>query len=263
MRNLSMSAALSIFLLAACSGAETTAETDPDVQDAMPPSPAPSARAPSRGVTAGAAAAAMPVGHTTCRGIIGRLIDPAPEGRNVRAGPGVNHQLLGVIGPPQGAADTPNGERDLPAGFQIIGSANGWLHIRGAGYDEQLAGGPMPDVYSGEGWISGRGVSVGLQTRAAFSRPSHDADILIGGGDDSYLDGIAQRGIVACDGQWVLVDWERPRGEGDPIPDMAPAALISERPYTLRAWAAGVCNTIETSCDGVDGTTAENAFRDY
>jgi hypothetical protein len=265
-----MWATISVLALGACSNAAPTSGAESEAaeaatasQDASPAAPEGSTPMATPNITPTAAAAVAPPARTTCRNIMGRLTDTAPEGRNVRAGPSVSARLLGVIGAPLRADQTPNGDFDLPAEFEIVGSANGWLLIRNAGYDESLAGGPVPAVYRGEGWISGRLVQVGLQTRAAFSEPSHASPVLIGGATDAHLDGLAQRGIAACQDQWVLVDWERPVSRvGERIPSWVPAAIYRQEPFTLRAWAAGVCNIMETSCDGVDGTTAESAFRD-
>jgi hypothetical protein len=265
-----------LIMLAACADAEATADQEQAVASTEPATDArlaldaipdaERAEASPRSILAvsrNATAAVAPAGRTTCRNIIGWMIDPASEGRNVRDEPSVNASRLGVIPPPLQPDQNPN-EMLLPVEFTILGSENGWLHIRGAHYDESLAGGPVPAVFSGEGWVSGRGIRVGLQTRAAFSAPSHGSAVLIGGGDNDYLDGWTQRGIAGCQGQWVLVDWERPTPafEGQTIASWAEAAVVNRNPFTLRAWAAGVCNIIETTCDGVDGTEAETAFRD-
>ncbi len=204
-------------------------------------------------------AAAISPGRTQCRGIIGWLIDPAPEGRNIRRGPSVSSEQIGVILPPMTGSDF-----DVPAEFEVIGSENGWLRIRGARFDETLVGRTAPRMFTGEGWISGRGVRVVLQTRAAFVAPSHDAAVLIDGRPEAHLDGLQQRGIAGCQGQWVLVDWTEPRAafEGQALPRWHDDAIISRDPLILRAWGAGVCNIIETTCDGIDGTTAQSAFRD-
>ena len=204
----------------------------------------------------------LPERQTTCHDIIGQLIDPAPEGRNVRAGPSVTAERIGLLPPPLSAEQVPNWGSEVRVEFEIIGSANGWLHIRAARYDQDKAGTSVPDVFAGEGWISGRDVLVTVQTQLGFAAPSHSSAILIDGRPDVFFEGWRQRRIAGCDGQWVLIDWAAPP---DVYPDPQQArwrdeAISSHRPLTLRAWSAGVCNNMETSCDGVNGDTAERAF---
>ncbi len=208
--------------------------------------------------------AASSPGRTTCTNIIGRLWDDAPEGRNVRAGPSASTARLGVLPPPLTEDRVPNLERLLPVEFNIIGSENGWLRIRNARYDEDLAGAPVPAVFSDEGWISGRGVGVIVQTQLGFAEPSHDSAVLIDGRPHANLDGWRQRGIAGCTGQWVLVDWQEPAApfEGQEPARWLDQAIVSRAPFTLRAWSAGVCNILETTCEGTDGDTPEHAFRD-
>jgi hypothetical protein len=94
-----------------------------------------------------------------------------------------------------------------------------------------------------------------MQTRLGFSAASHDSGILIDGRPDQFLEGWSQRGVVACTGDWVLIDWTEPPGTppGQRPAAWAEAALLSERPLILRAWSTGVCDLMETSCDGVSG----------
>jgi hypothetical protein len=62
----------------------------------------------------------------------------------------------------------------------------------------------------------------------------------------------------------VLIDWATPpesNAEQQPA-RWRDEAIVRRTPFTLRAWSAGVCNIMETTCDGVDGNTPERAFND-
>jgi hypothetical protein len=195
---------------------------------------------------------AKPQDSTACVDINGYLDDPDPAGRNIRDIPSKNGALLGVI-PPQGGLD-------FPPSFTIIESKNGWLRIKDAGFDTQLVGNVVPQTYSGEGWISGKGVRVNLQTQLGFAAPSHDSPWLVDGRPDQFFDSIEQAAVVGCSGKWVLVDWPF---DPNPPDDRKPLiyreqAIVSRNPVILRAWSTGVCNNQETSCDGVNGDLPQN-----
>ncbi|OSZ72251.1 hypothetical protein CAP39_02535 [Sphingomonas sp. IBVSS1] len=237
--------------LAACGPAptpqaeETMAVAEPAVPDAPPPQPA-APRPPIRLSNAPPFAAAARDG-TACTDITGRLDDPDPAGRNVRDAPSPKGNVLGII-PAQGRLD-------FPATFEILESRNGWLKIRNAGFDTALVGDKVPPTYTGEGWISGKGVGVVVQARLGFAAPSHDAPWLVDARPDNHLDSVQQRAIVGCAGNWVLVDWlfEAKPSYGATALAYRPQAVVSRTPITLRAWSTGICNIQETTCDGVDG----------
>ncbi len=184
-------------------------------------------------------------GERQCSDITGYLYDEAPAGRAVHARPHAASPLLGRIAPPD---KDPEGVHDVAVGFAILASRDGWLLVEGAGDDIVLTERPARPIYSGRGWIRSEQVRVGLQTRQAFARPSHGSAMLVRAVDPASLDNLF--GIAACDGNWVLGRWR-------PSPPSSvryePAALISTDPLTLEAWATGICNIQETSCDGLSG----------
>lgn len=198
--------------------------------------------------------AAVSAGATTCNGIVGFLRDRDPAGRIVRAQPSAGARELGRIPAP---APSEQWGGDWPYEFDIIGSENGWLHITGARLDETMGGKPAAKVYSGTGWIASGGVHVGVQSRTGFAEPSHSAEVLISGYPDTFLDGFGPQRVVACMGRWILADWpaELASDEGRVTWHLnyRPEAVVSQNPVVLRAWVAGVCNIIETTCDGVIG----------
>lgn len=184
-------------------------------------------------------------GQRSCTDMIGYLRDPSPAGRAVHARPDARSPVLGRIPPPSPATDE---VRQFAVGFTIEASRGGWLLVSGAGDDPVLTERPARPIYSGRGWIRGEGVGVGLQASQAFARPSHSSAILVRSEEAHGLDGLA--GIAACDGAWVLGRWpitptSRIRYE--------PAAVSSRDPLIVEAWATGICNIQETSCDGLSG----------
>ena len=182
-------------------------------------------------------------GLRQCTGIRGYLNDEAAGGRSVHARPDSASPVLGRIAPPSPAADY-----EVAVGFDILASRDGWLLVEGAADDPELTGKPPRPIYSGRGWIRSERVGVGLQASQAFARPRHSSAILVRATDPGALADLAE--IAACDGNWVLGRWR-------PSPPSAlryePAAVVSADPLTLEAWATGICNIQETSCDGVSG----------
>ena len=181
-------------------------------------------------------------GLRRCAGIVAYLDDPDPAGRAVHARPDPRSPVLGRIAPPtRNEAD----RRDVAVGFDLLASRDGWLLVDGAADDTGLTGAAPRAMYGGRGWIRAAGVRVGLQTEQAFAAPRHSSALLIEGSDlGSPLE------IAACDGNWVLGRWRV--GEASRL-HFEPSAAIADNPLTLEAWATGICNIQETSCDGVSG----------
>lgn len=197
--------------------------------------------------------------RTTCKDIWGFLDDPDPAGRIVRDSPSPKGRELGRILPP---SDSDNWGGELAAGFRVLGSEDGWLEIEDAVFDEQLYGKNPPKMYSGRGWIAGGGVRITLQSQLGFAAPSHGSPVLIDLQPHMGFDGLRQKRIVACSGRWVLADWLIDSAnwpEGTEMPTYRSEAIVSRKPLVLRAWASGVCNIQETTCDGVDGNRAESS----
>jgi hypothetical protein len=184
-------------------------------------------------------------GLRQCSDITGYLYDESPAGRAVQARPDAGSPLLGRIAPPD---KDPKGAYDVAVGFDILASRDGWLLIEGAADDTELTGRPARAMYSGRGWIRSEGVQVGLQTRQAFAQPRHSSPMLVRAVEPASLDNLFE--IAACDGHWVLGRW-RPSPPSSVRYERS--AVVSADPLTLEAWATGICNIQETSCDGVSG----------
>ncbi|HEX8225713.1 MAG TPA: hypothetical protein VF605_18030 [Allosphingosinicella sp.] len=184
-------------------------------------------------------------GQRTCSDIRGYLNDEAAPGRAVHSEPDSASAVLGRIAPP---SRSPAGDYEVPVGFDILASRDGWLLVEGAADDAALTEQPARTMYSGRGWIRSERVAVGLQTRQAFAEPRHSSALLIEANEPNSLADLFE--IAACDGQWVLGRW-RP---ADPSTvRYERAAVVSADPLILEAWATGICNIQETSCDGVSG----------
>jgi hypothetical protein len=195
-------------------------------------------------------------GARQCTGIRGYLDDPAPGGRRVHAAPDAGSPVLGRIAEP-----LPEANGGWAVGFAINSSRDGWLQIEGAGDDSQLSEGMDRPMYHGAGWIRGNGVSVTVQATQAFSEPRHSGPIVLRVIAPEVLDGTpaALRQVVACDGAWILGRWEirepaRVR--------YSPGAVVSTSPLVVEAWATGICNIQETSCDGLSGDRPDSVHPD-
>jgi hypothetical protein len=184
-------------------------------------------------------------GLRQCSDITGYLYDDSPAARAVHARPDPTSPVLGRVAAPD---KDPNGVYDVAVGFDILASSNGWLLIEGAADDTALTERPPRAMYSGRGWIRSERVGVGLQTSQAFAQPRHSSAMLVRAIEPNSLPDLVE--IAACDGHWVLARW---RPSTPPTIRYERAAVISAHPLTLEAWATGICNIQETSCDGVSG----------
>jgi hypothetical protein len=245
--------AIAMMLVSACSNAaeNSTAQTAPNDQATQMASAA-----------SAASAHAQPAANR-CQNIRGQLIDEDPVGRNVRDSPNVNGRRLGAIPPPFTGSEGVT----FPAAFDIIDSRNGWLLIENARFDPDLVGPNAPATYAGRGWISGRGVLVVVQASVGFGSPSHSAPIIIDGRTTGgisggiNLEGLTYRGVHGCSDQWVQLDWQMPSdARGVSAIGYQRSAVVPGNPPVLRAWFSGVCNVQETTCDGINGDSAETAF---
>ena len=190
-------------------------------------------------------------GLRQCTDIRGYLRDEAAAGRAVHERPDGGSPILGRIAPPN---KDPAGIFDVAVGFDIRGSRDGWLLVEGAGDDTVLTEQPPRPMYSGRGWIRAGGVGVSVQASQAFARPSHSSAILLQSPQPNGLGDPAE--VAACDGNWVLGRWKIRDESALRYED---AAVIARDPLTLEAWATGICNIQETSCDGLSGDRPEPA----
>jgi len=186
------------------------------------------------------------LGRRQCTDIVGYLRDERPGGREVRSAPDAAAPVVGRILEPW-----TDGQGSLWVSFQIRASQDGWLLIEGAGDDPVLTNGVDRPMYRGAGWIRGEGVSVGVQASQAFAEPRHSSDIIVQTGTNE-LDFVSA--VMACDGNWVLARWTE---NGFREYRYDPRAVVATEPLVLEAWATGICNIQETSCDMASGDRPE------
>jgi hypothetical protein len=245
MRMVGMST-IAMMLVAACSNAAENSS-------AQAATTGQSGEATQRVAIASATSANAQPAANRCQNMRGQLIDPDPAGRNVRDAPNVNGRRLGVIAPP-----FVEGEFTLPAWFDIIASRNGWLLIENVELDGYVAEVVGQTAFTGRGWISGRGVLVTVQTSLGFASPSHQAPIVFdardaGGIVDGRAEGMQVRGVAACSGNWVQLDWEAPGYRGVSAVGFQPSAVVSQDPLIVRAWHTGICHGPSSDCEGING----------
>lgn len=157
----------------------------------------------------------------------------------LRAAPADDAPAIGTL-PTTGADEAPETDDDYySVGFQVTEARDGWLHITGANDDNSTKPRPVP---AGSGWIRASEARVGIQSARGYARPDPASARLLDLGQDWLTERGAIRQILACDGDWLLLDYallvDR---KFEPLPP-------SER-VTRRAWFRGVCSVEETTCD--------------
>ncbi|WP_123649688.1 SH3 domain-containing protein [Lysobacter enzymogenes] len=210
-----------------------------------------SAAAPVRAQTA--AVAAPPAGETACS--FGAFVaETDPAGLNVRAGPGTAHKVLGTLPPVRHSHDDPPLRAMVEV--EVVAGDDGWFKIRAARDNDALIEGPQRPMFKGEGWVSGRKLTVKSQAQAGRQRPDAAAPIAIGGGADGAgfdSDSFVEHArLLGCKGRWALVEygpWSAETGEPAAL-QIAPAARAGAEKGRIRAWMNHLCALQETSCDG-------------
>jgi hypothetical protein len=182
-------------------------------------------------------------GARRCTDVTGWLDDPTPGGREVHAGPSAGSPVLGRIAEP-----LPEERGGWRAEFAIHGSQDGWLQVEGAGDDPGLIEGSPRRMYSGSGWIRGNGVLVAIQATQGFAGPRYASAIVLTA--PNSLDGLELDAVVACQEHWVLARF-RIRDPASVRYDAR--AVVSRDPLVVEAWATGLCNIQETTCDQAPG----------
>lgn len=189
---------------------------------------------------AGHGAAWTPTGPTACR-FSGWTTNEKPA-IPVRAAASYGARQLGAL--PTTRGDSPDPEVDLySVTFDVTEARDGWLRIRNA--SDAMSGSdrhPPRPVYQGEGWIAAADAQVGIQSARGYARPDADSERLLDLGGDWLTERATLRGIVACDGEWLLLDYE--------MRNSATFERLAEKDRTRgRAWFRGVCASSETTCD--------------
>lgn len=178
-----------------------------------------------------------------------------PSGVNVRQAPKATSKILGKI-PPKYVNKEYGVTNVSFVEVRVIASRDGWFLIGGAGDNELLTGKPERSMYEGQGWVSGKKLAVKTQASKARMAPNPKADVafLVG----SVLDGdsLSKPGyLVACEGNWVQLDYSLSKIPKDEIEDIKinPAARKNVPKDHVRGWVTRICDIQETSCSGLGG----------
>ena len=190
--------------------------------------------------TASNVAAWAPAGPTACS-FSGWTTNEKPA-ITVRAAASAQAAVAGSL--PTTRGESPDPDIDYySVTFDVTEARDGWLRIQNASDD--MTGGevsrPRP-VYRGEGWIEAADAQVGIQSARGYARPDADSERLLDLGDDWLTERATLRGIAACQGKWLLLDYEM-RNSADWQP------LEPKDRARGRAWFRGVCSSAETTCD--------------
>lgn len=199
------------------------------------------ALAPTLAVQAAPAAGAWTPAVPTACGFSGWTSNEKPV-IAVRAAASPKAAVLGNL--PTTRGESPNPQADVySVTFDVTEARDGWLKIKNASDDMSTGDASLPrPVYQGEGWIEAADAQVGIQSARGYARPDASSQRLLDLKDDWLTERATLRGIVACDGEWLLLDYEmRHSAEWEPL---APKDRTRGR-----AWFRGVCASAETTCD--------------
>lgn len=131
----------------------------------------------------------------------------------------------------------------IATAVDVIASREGWLRVGNARYEPEVPEG-APPIPATEGWLRGDRVIVKILAHRGRAQPSLQAPVVAELGDSFEFSTRLDR-IVACQDNWVLVDFTLPER-----PDAGAAAQEREtRGEQRRAWFTDLCEIIETSCD--------------
>nr|WP_315846219.1 hypothetical protein [uncultured Achromobacter sp.] len=183
----------------------------------------------------------VPAGPTACS-FSGWTTNKKPV-IQVRAAPSPQAVTVGRLPTTRGDDPDPDDIDYYSVTFDVTEARDGWLKIKNASDD--MTGGetsrPRP-VYRGEGWIEAADAQVGIQSARGYARPDAGSERLLDLGSDWLTERATLRGIVACEGEWLLLDYEMRQSEKwEP--------LAAKDRTQGRAWFRGLCTSEETTCD--------------
>lgn len=186
------------------------------------------------------AAAWAPTGPTTC-GFSGWTNDQKPA-IQVRASPSAQSNVVGTLPTTRGDGADPTIDY-YSVTFDVTEAHDGWLKIKNASDAKTGNDQPRPrPVYQGEGWIEAADARVGIQSARGYARPDASSERLLDLGSDWLTERATLQGIVACNGEWLLLDYEM--RNSDKFEPLAPKDRTRGR-----AWFRGICESSETTCD--------------
>jgi hypothetical protein len=179
------------------------------------------------------------------------VVETDPGGLNVRVGPGPSAKVVGRL-PPMRMNPEMNGYKSKIE-VDVLAGRNGWFQISNAQDNEELTGKAARAVFRGKGWVSGRKLSVKSQARKGFARPDRRSQVVLSQTDGESFDGddwVEAGSLVACTGQWALVEFDRSRLSLRSLQFLSvePVSQSGLPPGRFRAWIDFICGIQETSC---------------
>lgn len=133
--------------------------------------------------------------------------------------------------------------------LSILSAQNGWLKIADARDDPVLSGQPARPTYSGTGWVPGSAVSFSVQSDTGYARPDTTSTTLATLEDGWLTEVGAIDRIVACTGEWALLDYRLVRERNDTTDILEELTPEQQAATQSRAWFRGICPLQETTCD--------------
>ncbi|MBN9249892.1 MAG: hypothetical protein J0I86_04805 [Mesorhizobium sp.] len=156
--------------------------------------------------------------------------DLDPGGLNVRAGPGTDTAVVARLPAPLEVDGYTFG-----AEVSITGSKDGWFRIEKAVLEDYVGDQKTEVLFEGEGWVSGRLLSLTVNAIDLRRDPSSSAPVVtrligedaegVGAGPDSF----AIERLEACEGNWVKIK-----------------GTFLGKPFS--GWTTGTCSNQVTTC---------------
>lgn len=161
------------------------------------------------------------------------------EDIEVREAPRTEAQIIGRLPVTGSGADTAYSVR-----FAVTAFEAGWMKVDGAS-DRYNDAGARP-VFAKQGWIVADAVRFQIQSARGFAEPDAGKARIVDLGDDWATDLGRIGRVLACDGEWALVDLvvERRRDGRGRLLELAELDRTRHR-----AWFRGLCGVEETTCD--------------
>lgn len=152
--------------------------------------------------------------------------DKDPAGTNVRAGPGTNYDIVGVLMP-----EAIDDSYTFTPGFDVIASDSGWFKI-GDAVAGQYADEIERVVFEGPGWVSAKLVKFEIEDWHLRAGPTFDADVTLEMDPSTpwSMDNIQVTDVHACAGRFVEVTLSNLAGD------------------SKRGWVTDLCGSQVTTC---------------
>jgi len=176
-----------------------------------------------------------------------------PAGLNVRATPSPSGRVLGTL--PRSVRPADNPDFIVRIELDVLGQDGGWFHVRHARDNPALTSRPARPVFSGDGWVSGRKLTVKSQATRGHASPDAASPTVLALRDGGGLDNdafVAVTHLLGCHGKWALIELDASRLPADLRSNLklSPGGPPGATPAHPRAWVDRLCSVQETSCDG-------------